>query len=209
MKLFILDNGHGGIVNRKYTTCPNYTNNPKTWHKMHIHYGKPIYEGVFNREVVKAIADMCIEEAIDFHVLVPEDEDISLTERVRRVNEIVKEEDVECILVSIHGNAFNSIAMGFEVFTTKGDTPADPIAEVFAEEMESKFPEKVMRWDLTDGYKDKEANFKILRETSCPAILTENFFFDSPVDARVMMSKEGINRIAEAHVKAMLRINQM
>ena len=208
MKTVILDNGHGGLIKGKYTTCPNHTSNPKTWKKMHIHYGKPIYEGVFNRKVVDMIAEILFEKEINFHVLVPENKDISLKERVKRINEIVEKEGNDCYLVSIHGNAFNSEAYGYEVFTSRGQNESDLLAEVFFQEMKAMFPDKKMRTDKSDGDSDKEANFYIFK-CKCPSVLTENFFFDNPVDARMMMSKEGIEKLAQAHVNAIIKINEL
>jgi len=205
---WLLDNGHGGLVDGKYTTAPNWTpENDKTWHKMHVHNGTPLYEGEFNRKVVDKMATKLSELGINYTVLVPEDEDISLKERVERANAFYKR-DKKCIFVSIHGNAFNTSAKGFEVFTSKGLTRSDAIAEVFAIEMDTMFPSQVMRWDLTDGDRDKEANFFVLKNTICPAILTENFFFDHPKDAEIMMSDEGQDKIAQAHVNAILKIEQ-
>ena len=39
-----------------------------------------------------------------------------------------------------------------------------------------------------------------------PALLTENFFFDNPEQAKIMMSEEGQKKIAQAHINAILRI---
>lgn len=203
---WLLDAGHGGVVDGVYKTSPNYDkNNHKTWHKMWIHDDIPIYEGEFNRQIVDLIAYNLSKLGVDYIVIVPECEDVPLSKRVYRANNIHSTKR-NCIFVSIHGNAFNGNAQGFEVFTSKGDTPADPVAEVFAEEMEKMFPEEVMRWDLTDGDKDKEAGFYVLKNTSMPAILTENFFFDKAEQAELMMSPEGQERIAQAHVNAILRI---
>lgn len=203
---WLLDNGHGGLVDGKYDTCPNWDqHNPNTWHKMHVHNGVPIFEGVFNKKVVNSIAWKLSDLGINFSLVVPEEEDVSLKERVKRVNNFYKT-DKSCIFVSVHGNAFNSLAKGFEVFTSKGLTRSDAIAEVFAIQMSKMFPNKVMRWDLTDKDRDKEANFFVLKNTHCPAILTENFFFDNPQDAAVMMSDEGIVKIAQAHINAIVKI---
>ena len=204
---WLLDNGHGGVKDGVYTTCPDYTSDPGTWHKMAVHPFGPLYEGEFNRRVVKKISDLLTYNGVTHTVLVPEEEDISLRERVDYANDI-HSTDNSCIFVSIHGNAFNSNAKGFEVFTSKGLTRSDAIAEVFANSMEAKFPDQVMRWDLTDGDKDKEANFYVLKNTHMPAILTENFFFDEYNQALIMKSEEGVNRIAEAHVEAILKIEK-
>ena len=46
---WLLDNGHGGILDGVYTTAPN---------KMHIFDdGLTVYEGDFNRKIVERIAD--------------------------------------------------------------------------------------------------------------------------------------------------------
>ena len=204
---WLLDNGHGGVKNGIYTTSPNWNADPNTWHKMHVHNGIPIYEGEFNRKVVDAIAWRLAEYGVNFSVLVPDEEDMSLFNRVSRANSFYKQ-DKSCIFVSIHGNAFNTSAKGFEVFTSKGETRSDKIAEVFAVEMSKAFPSKTMRWDLTDKDKDKEANFYVLKYTDMPALLTENFFFDNAEDAKIMMSDDGISKIAQAHVNAILKIEK-
>jgi N-acetylmuramoyl-L-alanine amidase len=205
---WILDNGHGGVNpdTCEYVTCPDWKEGkPKTWHKMHVHPFGPLYEGEFNRQIVGRIAEKLDELGIKYSVLVPSYEDVSLKDRVETANEMF-DNDKSCIFVSIHGNAFNTNAKGFEVFTSKGLTRSDAIAEVFAEKMSAMFPDKVMRWDLTDGDKDKEANFYLLRKTDMPAILTENFFFDRYEEALLMTSEEGQDKIAQAHVDAILKI---
>jgi len=205
---WILDNGHGGIDNDgNYTTCPNWTSNPNTWHKMHVHNGVPLYEGEFNRKVVDSIAEKLWSLSIKHEVLVYEDDDISLEDRVDRTNDLHSKLK-NCIFISIHGNAFNSRAKGFEIFTSKGETKSDKVASIFGIKMAKAFPDKVMRWDMSDGDLDKEANFYVLKYTNCPAILTENFFFDNKEDAELMMSDEGIEKIAQAHVDAIVNIEK-
>ena len=208
-KHWLLDNGHGGVDNGVYLSAPNYDpHNPSTWYKMHVHEDGPLFEGEFNRQIVDKIAWKLSQLGIDYTVIVPECEDISLEERVTRANNIHKR-DKRCVFVSIHGNAFNSNAEGFEVFTSKGETKSDPIAEVFSEEMDKMFPSEVMRWDISDGDKDKEANFYLLKNTWMPALLTENFFFDNPEQAKLMMSEDGQEKIAQAHVNAICRVENV
>ena len=72
--LVILDNGHG--VNTPGKCSPKLSD------------GRKFYEWEFNRKVVKRIAELCHEAGIRYLVLVPEDEDISLKERVTRINAI-------------------------------------------------------------------------------------------------------------------------
>lgn len=194
---WLLDNGHGGIKDGVYTTAPS---------KMFkFPDGTTIYEGDFNRKVVNKIAKKLSEKGINYTVIVPELDDISLEKRVKRVDAQYAI-DKSCIFVSIHGNAGGGT--GFEVFTSVGQTRSDKIAEVFFKKMQEVFPEKVGRKDLSDGDSDKEAQFYLLRKTDCPSILTENFFMDRYEDAKLMLSDEGQERIADAHVKAIIEIEQ-
>ncbi|MCP4501287.1 MAG: N-acetylmuramoyl-L-alanine amidase [Deltaproteobacteria bacterium] len=193
---WIIDNGHGGIVGGKYVTAPA---------KMHtFEDGFKVYEGVFNRSVVAKLAYMLTTEGIPFTLCVPENNDVSLTERKRRTNEININKGGNTVFVSVHGNAGGGT--GFEVFTTRGETKADPIATVFFNELQKEFPGKRMRPDVTDGDVDKEANFTVLM-CKPPAVLTENLFFDNRADAELMMSDDGQNRIAAAHFEAIKMID--
>lgn len=192
---WLLDNGHGGIKDGVYTTAPKKMFKFKD--------GMTVYEGDFNRKVVAKIVEKLKDNCIDYTVLVPELDDISLPARVSRADAQYAV-DKTCIFVSIHGNAGKGT--GFEVFTSVGQTRSDKIAEVFFQELKKEFPEKVGRTDTSDGDSDKEEQFYVLRKTDCPAILTENFFMDRYEDAKLMLSEEGQDRIAQAHVNAILAI---
>lgn len=140
-------------------------------------------------------------------ILVPEDEDISLNERVRRANAIIDENGADkCILVSIHNNAagmgdrwYN--ATGWEAFTTKGKTNSDRLAELLYEEIALQGIKT--RKDTSDGDSDKEAGFKILT-VNCPAVLTENMFMDSKKDIEFLNSDDAY-KLLEAHCNGIRR----
>ena len=76
---------------------------------------------------------------------------------------------------------------------------------IFYEEAARAFPEKRMRKDMTDGDPDKEENFYILKHTSCPTVLTENFFMDTKDDCKLIFSGSGRQRVADMHVAAIVR----
>lgn len=195
---YILDNGHGGVVDGQYVTAPS---------KMYKHENGPtVYEGLFNRQVVGKMAMLLNKHNIDFTLLVPEAEDVPLKERVSRINDLHKKYEGKTILISVHGNAGGGT--GFEVYTTKGQTASDTVAEIYIEEMAKEFPAKRARVDITDGDKDKEANFTILM-CKGPAILTESFFMDKLEDAALMTSDAGQNKIALAHVNTILRVDAL
>lgn len=188
--MVILDNGHGKETPGKRS--------PK-WND-----GSQLFEWEFNRDIVNRIAEKLQKLNIRHFVLVPEEKDISLTERANRVNKINKQYRNKCFLISIHANAGGGT--GWEVWTSVGTTKSDSIATVFWNEMKIEFPQQKMRLDTTDNDVDKESNFTILYKTNCPAILTENFFMDTEKDCRLIMSNAGRQKIANAHVRAIQKV---
>lgn len=188
--MIILDNGHGKETPGKRS--------PK-WKD-----GSQLFEWEFNRDIVNRIAEKLQKLNINHFILVPEERDISLTERANRANKINKQYKNKCFLVSIHANAGGGT--GWEVWTSVGTTKSDSIATVFWNEMKIEFPQQKMRLDTTDNDVDKESNFTILYKTNCPAILTENFFMDTEKDCRLIMSNAGRQKIANAHVRAIQKV---
>ena len=99
-------------------------------------------------------------------------------------------------LVSIHCNAAASReAHGIEVWTTKGQPKADPLAEEIIVSMGTVFPRANLRRDTLDGDSDKEANYAVLRLTSAPAVLVEVEFISHP-DIEAAMRLPGWRRCA-------------
>lgn len=208
-KHYIIDPGHGGLIDGIYQTAPNYKEDePKTWKKMWIHDGVPFYEGVYNRLIADKLCAMLTLAEYDHTLLVPSNADVSLHDRVTRVNDMVrKNPDTNFVLISIHGNAAGGsvrTAKGDEVWTSKGETESDRLAANFMAGYADVTGRKV-RKDTRDGDVDKEANFYILKKTICPAFLTENGFFDNPVEAAFMMT-EGVDVFAKAHMAGIRKI---
>lgn len=196
--VWLLDPGHGGMIKGVYQTAGKRS---PVWPD-----GTQLFEGVFNRKVVKLIADQLKSNNIEYKILVPEESDISLAERVSRANKFNKDLNGKCILVSVHGNAGGGT--GYEIFTTPGNTKSDIIATEFFNKVKIKFPEMKMRGDLADGDPDKEEQLYVLKNTSMPAVLTENFFMDTESDCKLMMSDKGVERIVQAHVEAIISIEK-
>ena len=189
MKILI-DNGHGrATVGKRSPVWPD---------------GKQLFEYEFNRDIARRMHEALTARGTDSVPVVPEIDDIPLAERTRRVNEIAAQVGPEnCLLVSIHANAGGGT--GWEAWTSVGETEADNYATIFYEEAARAFPEQRMRMDTTDGDPDKEAHFYLLRHTTCPAIITENFFMDTEADCRLILSEEGRKHVADMHVSALLR----
>lgn len=190
--IVILDNGHGEETAGKRSPV---------WSD-----GSQLFEWEFNRDIVRRIVEKLEADGIPYRVLVPEETDISLTERARRANEIAKENNGKAYVLSIHANAGGGT--GWECYTSVGKTKADEIATVLCNEAEKEFAPDgwKMRFDYCDGDPDKESQFYILKHTVCPAVLSENFFFDNEKDCRFMMSDDGKERIAKVHFEAIKKI---
>ena len=53
-----------------------------------------------------------------------------------------------------------------------------------------------------------EENFTVLVLAKCPAILTENLFYDNKEEVKFLLSDEGREAIAQYHVNAILKIEE-
>lgn len=91
------------------------------------------------------------------------------------------------LFVSIHCNAFaDASAEGYEVFTSPGETGADPYATRVMDSFGSLFPGRKARTDYSDGDPDQERRFYVLIHTSMPAILVELGFITNPCEAYLL-----------------------
>lgn len=195
---WILDAGHGGMIDGIYQT--NGKRSP-IWDD-----ASQLFEGENIRKIIDLIVELndVLETKLDLHILVPENEDISLKERVRRVN-LYHSHHSKTQLVSLHHNAGGGT--GFEVFTSRGETKSDWIATDFIDQLEDDFGDRFrFRKDYSDGDADKEANFYILKNSSCPAILVEMLFMDRyEPDYKLMNSDSGRNELAKSILMSMIR----
>ena len=188
--LILIDNGHGHNTPGKRSPDGKFL------------------EYAYNREIATRIVADLTDRDYNAQLLVPEPEDIPLTERVRRINahcNTIGKSNV--ILISIHVNAAGNgtkwlNATGWSCYTSKGQTTSDRIAECFYEAAKKNFPDRRIRTDYSDNDPDWEENFYILRHSLCPAILTENFFMDNPQDLDYLQSKAGKQAIIDTHVEA-------
>ena len=115
----------------------------------------------------------------------------------------------KAFLVSIHANAAGDgsqwmSARGWECYTSVGKTKSDKIADLFYNQAQKVFFGAKIRTDFSDGDIDKESNFYILKNTLCPAVLTENFFQDNKEDVQYLLSNRGKEDIIEVHVRAII-----
>ena len=187
MKILI-DNGHG--IDTKGKRSPD---------------GR-LLEYAQNRLLAGRIVSTLQARGLDASLLVPEETDISLPERCRRVNEWCRQLGKDNVfLISIHCNAAGRgdrwlTARGWCAYTTPGTTRADALATSLYTAAQVHLPGHRLRTDYTDAAPDLEKEFYLLRHTSCPAVPTENLFMDNPSDCAFLLSPEGQQSLVDLHV---------
>lgn len=188
-KVILLDNGHGKNTVGKHSP------------------DKRLYEWSWNREVAKMIHKELKSQGYDVRLVVEEDIDISLKERVRRVNAVCAQYGASnVVLVSVHINAASNDnkwhdARGFSVWVSKKAGENSKKLANFLYDNAEKRGLKGNRWVPKERY--WTANYTIITSTSCPAVLTENMFQDNKEDCEWLLSEEGKKTIVDLHVEAL------
>ena len=196
MKILI-DNGHG--IQTKGKRSPDGA----------------LLEYAYTRDLARQIVTTLKSRGYDSELLVPEDDDIPLSERVRRINEICLTYEPSCpaptghpnvILISLHLNAAGDgtkwmNATVWSCYTCKGQTESDRLADCLYKAAEQILKSQVIRTDCArDGDPDWEENFYILRHSLCPAVLVEQFFMDNKKDLAYLISDEGKRNLIDVIV---------
>lgn len=162
----------------------------------------------YTRDIANAVVNQLRKLGYDAELLVTELHDVTLLDRVHRVN--VKCQSLgknNVLVVSIHCNAAGNgkewlKATGWECWTSVGRTESDALAESLIRAAEENIIGKNIRLNINrQGDRDKEKNFTILHSTLCPAVLTENFFMDNQDDVDYLLSKEGRDAVIRCHVE--------
>ena len=168
-------------------------------------------EYLWNRQVADLILEGLVSAGIDASLVVTETNDVSLRNRVNRVNTICNRLGASnVLLVSIHANAAGNgsawmNANGWSCYTSRGKTKSDQVAECLYGAFEAEFQDRKIRKDMSDGDRDWEENFYVLEKSKCPAVLLENFFYDNREECAWMLQDETKRRIASAAVKGIIK----
>jgi N-acetylmuramoyl-L-alanine amidase len=145
-------------------------------------------------QIVKHIGRLLGEyEGVEVHYTRTDDRFLELTERAAIANKLKAD-----YFISVHINGGGGT--GFETFIFNGTTDAKTIA------CQNVIHQEILKaiGNVTDRGK-KRANYAVLRETKCAAILTENLFIDHAVDASKLKSQEFILKIAYGHVNGLVK----
>lgn len=187
-KIILVDNGHG--QNTLGKKSPD----------------KALQEWLWNREIANRIVDTLKAQGYDARLLVKETYDVSLRERVRRANVVCDQCGASnVLLISVHvnaagnGNAWRD-ARGWSVWISK---KAGSKSKAFAQLI---YDHAYCRGLKGNRFVPKErywqANYTIVTNTKCPAVLTENMFMDNKDDCAWLLTEAGKQTIVDVHVEA-------
>ena len=191
--IVIIDNGHG--KNTLGKCAPD----------------KSLFEWQWTREIAAMLCMRLYDiNTIQTVILVPEEHDVSLKERVRRVNTIVHDAKIagkEVLLISIHINAAGhgtwKTASGWSVWVANNASEKSKLFAQIAYSEALSLHLKGNRVVPKEQY--WSSNFYILKNTLCPAVLTENMFMDNQDDVQFLNSKKGKEMIVQLHYNAILK----
>lgn len=183
--IILIDNGHGAETPGKCSPDGR------------------LREYAWTREIARRVCDKLKASGYNARLLVPELNDVSLRERVRRVNSVCAGAGSDnVLLVSIHVNAAGTgqwhNASGWTAWVA-------PNASQRSRKLATLLDAEAVRLNLK-GNRSREpfftGNFAILRDTKCPAVLTENMFQDNLHDVAYLLSDRGKSEITNLHITA-------
>lgn len=139
----------------------------------------------------------------------PTNTEIGLTNRANKANSIPGKK----IFISLHSNAAGNgvdwmAARGYSVYTTKGKTNSDTMAEIIMKQFMLDFPELKSRPDKSDGDLDQEENFTVILKADCPAVLIEWLFQDNKEDVEILLNPEYNKKLVKSLVTAIIKIDE-
>ena len=186
---YIIDPGHGEMTHGKRSPVTED--------------GRQLLEYEFNQEIAGRLSELLTAHSIRHSVTItqPRNHADDVQFRAGYTKGLTDVLD-DVIFVSIHGNAgpgnqFNDQFTGVETFA---NAKGEEIAEIFQKHL-------VRRTKLRNrGVKDGRWIY-VLRNANCPAILTENGFFNG-ADFEMMMTDEFRMEVAKAHYEAIREIEK-
>lgn len=194
MKILI-DNGHG--VNTAGKRSPKGGK-----------YGV-LYEWKYAREIARPLVDRLKKLGYDAELVVTEDDDVSLGERCRRVNRWCDKLGAKnCLFVSIHSNASSNCSTwqkpnGWcEFVYTKASSASKRLAKCLYDEA---YKRGLKGNRSVPDCRYWTANFYVLKNTKCPAVLTENMFYDNMEDYEFLLSETGRETIIDLHIDGIVK----
>lgn len=163
----------------------------------------------WSRERISELITILKDKGFEVFQSNPSDREIGLSKRADNANKIQRNNKV---FLSLHVNAAGNgvdwaSATGYSVYTTKGKTNSDNVAEVILQNFKSDFPELKGRFDKSDGDLDQEENFTVIQKTNCPSVLVEWLFQDNKKDVELLNDSNYNSKFVESLVKSIEELN--
>lgn len=192
--IIILDPAHGSNVKGKKS--PDGT---------HLEYQ-------WSRSICNQLADILITNNFKVVFTNQEEVEIGLSKRKEIANSINISRGETKLLISLHNNALGNSdywynARGYEIYTSKGNTKSDKMADIFMKNLQEDFPDFRARADHSDGDLDKESNFTVLMG-NYSAVLIEWLFQDNKEDVKLLQDNETNLRFINSLVKSLIYIDE-
>ncbi|GAB4074017.1 sporulation-specific N-acetylmuramoyl-L-alanine amidase [Barrientosiimonas marina] len=161
-------------------------------------HGNGMNEKTFNLDVARKIRSILTSHYPDAHVRMSRSDDTtkSLTERTDEANDWGAD-----YFLSIHANSFNGSADGYEDYIHSSLTDSSTTAA-----HQNTMHENLLKVNQLQDRGTKKSNFHVLRESTMPALLTENGFIDNPEDAALMKDSAWRQTVAQGHVNGLAAI---
>lgn len=188
MKILI-DNGHG--VDTAGKCSPD----------------KTLYEYKWAREIANRLVAALKAKGYDAERIVTEETDVPLRTRCQRVNAICQKVGAKnCLLISVHINAAGkgtwNTATGWSGWVApNASANSKKLAQCLYAEAEAR---NLKGNRSVPSCKYWVGNFAIVRDTNCPAVLTENLFQDNQQEVKYLLSETGKQTIVDIHVNGII-----
>ena len=189
----ILDCGHGMNDTTKGKYSPMLDSSEFNLRDLTV-YQNRFREGNFNRLIGQRLERMLKDAGFEVHIVNDSYKDNSLKDRVNKANQIATKYGKDnCIYISIHSNAAgNGInwnnATGVSVHCCRKSS-----------EKSKRLAQLIYKHVLDKGYNGNRSipkdhiwynDFFVLKNTTMPAVLVENLFYDNKSDLKKLMSDE-------------------
>lgn len=186
----LIDNGHG--VNTKGKQSPD---------------GR-LREYAYAREIATRVVNELRGMGYNAERVVEEEQDVALSVRCKRVNDICKKVGTKnVLLVSIHNNAAGGDGKWHEArgFSAHVGMNASAKSKALAQYLWNEAILQGLKGNrCVPNAKYIAQNLAICRDTNCPAVLTENLFQDNKEDVDLLLSEEGKEQVTAVHVNAIV-----
>lgn len=187
--IILIDNGHG--INTPGKCSPDGRFKEYAW-------AREIAKMLYNR----------LKDSYTTKLITPEEVDISLATRVKRVNDVCLEHGAKnVLLISIHTDAAGADGKWHNArgFSARVGTNASSRSKKLASCLWNRAIEMGLKGNrCVPNEKYIAQNLYILKNTHCPAVLTENLFQDNKDDVDFLLSAEGKKKIVDMHVKGII-----